>query len=79
MSVLKTLKDIDCMKIINPLGKTENKLIYETELQVTVAVHSTQVPRMSAKISIDGKIVDIFKIMPSPPAGVIVVNRIVVR
>ena len=57
----------------------DNKLILESDLQVTVAVHATQVPEMSDKISIDGKIVDIVKIMPVPPAGVIVVNRIFVR
>ena len=57
----------------------DNKLIFESDLQVTVEVHITQAPLMADKISIDGKEFDIIKIMPVPPAGVTIVNRIFVR
>lgn len=57
----------------------DDKLIFESDLQVTVAVLSAQVPAMPDKINIDGKEFDIIKIMPIPPAGVTIVNRIFVR
>ena len=57
----------------------DNTLIRATDLQVTAAVHATEVPTLKDKLSIDGTKYDIIKIIKVPAAGTTITNIIFVR
>jgi hypothetical protein len=56
----------------------DGKTVIATDLMVTAAVFD-RVPTMSGRLEIDGKEVQIVKIMPKPAAGTVVVWNIICR